>query len=58
MHRKKIQKLTLVRQTVRKLKQEDLSDVIGGVKPSHGGSDCVSVMICPTVICVSDVICP
>lgn len=62
MHSKKIQKLTLARETVRSLTNENLRQVIGGAKPSQGcpsqgGSECPSVMACPTDFCDTRIFC-
>jgi hypothetical protein len=62
MRSKKIQKLTLARETVRSLTNEDLSRVIGGAKPSQGcpsqgGSECPSVMLCPSDFCSTKIFC-
>jgi hypothetical protein len=59
MHNKKIQKLTLARETVRNLTKEDLGQIIGGrpTRPSQGGSECESVMLCATMFCPTNVFC-
>jgi hypothetical protein len=61
MHRNKIQKLTLTRETVRSLTKEDLGHIAGGkptlTRPSQGGSECESVMLCPTMFCSTKIFC-
>lgn len=57
MHNKQIKKLDLGRETVRHLTRTDLSHVAGGVGPSQGGSDCPSVMLCPTQFCQTKIFC-